>query len=98
MKKWIILIRDNADPHLLLIVGNKIDLPNRQVTTLQATGFSIEYGCEYCECSAINNKSTTIVWKKIEKAMHELAQSGQVQQMETMDPRSKKEDSCCTIC
>ena len=98
MKEWIALVKDNVNPYLLLVVGNKIDLSNRQVTALQATGFTIDYACEYCECSAINSKTTSIIWKKIEKAMHELAKSGQVQQMETMDPSSKKEDSCCTIC
>ena len=98
MKEWIVLIRDNVDPHLLLIVGNKIDLPNRKVNRLQAIGFSIEYNCEYCECSAISKKGASSVWKKIEKAMYELVQSGKVQQMETMDPSPKREYSCCTIC
>ena len=98
LKDWIILIRDNCDPYLLLIVGNKIDLPNRTVKKMDALAFSNEYNCTYCECSALSKEGSQQVWNLIKIAIDELCLTESVQQMETMDLESPTSPKiCCTI-
>ena len=43
---WIFIIA--------LKVGNKIDLPNREVTTREASEFARDNGCFYMETSALD--------------------------------------------
>ena len=39
---------------IALKVGNKIDLPNREVTTREASEFARDNGCFYMETSALD--------------------------------------------
>ena len=98
LKDWITIIRDNSDPHLLLIVGNKIDLQTRSISKIDAMGFSNEYNCTYCECSALTQEGSQEVWSLINIAIEELCLTENIQQMETMDLESPPSPSnCCSI-
>jgi len=48
-------LRQYADPQIVIcIVGNKIDLPKREVTTSEAEEFARDNKCFYMETSALD--------------------------------------------
>ena len=56
LENWIKLIKENVNPKLLCLVGNKCDLPElRQVTLDDAIKFSNKHELKYLETSAKTN-------------------------------------------
>eukprot|EP01129_Flabellula_baltica_P009858 TRINITY_DN40_c0_g2_i1.p1 TRINITY_DN40_c0_g2~~TRINITY_DN40_c0_g2_i1.p1 ORF type:complete len:203 (+),score=42.81 TRINITY_DN40_c0_g2_i1:112-720(+) len=47
--------QEGNDDYPMLVIGNKIDCPDRAVTTEQGEAFCRKYGLQYLECSAKND-------------------------------------------
>jgi len=55
LETWLDQLRQYSDPNIVIcIVGNKIDLPAREVTTQEASTFAKDNGCFYMETSALD--------------------------------------------
>jgi small GTP-binding protein len=52
LNEWINFFRRDRPTSFILIFGNKIDLPDRTVTTVEAAAFCEQNGIEYIEGSA----------------------------------------------
>jgi len=55
MENWVAQLRQYGDENIVgCIVGNKIDLPNREVTTNEASRLAEKAGFLYMETSALD--------------------------------------------
>ncbi|KAF4700879.1 Protein transport protein Sec24D [Perkinsus olseni] len=69
--KWMEELRQNAEPDIvILLVGNKIDLvekdpSTRQVTTEEATAFAKENGLFFAEASAVSSVNVKFIFEKL---------------------------------
>ncbi|KAF4686805.1 Protein transport protein Sec24D, partial [Perkinsus olseni] len=69
--KWMEELRQNAEPDIvILLVGNKIDLVEkdpsaRQVTTEEATAFAKQNGLFFAEASAVSSVNVKFIFEKL---------------------------------
>jgi GTPase SAR1 family protein len=55
VRSWVTNVRENADPGVeILLLGNKNDLPDRQVTRAQGQQLAQELGAHFEEISALD--------------------------------------------
>lgn len=63
--KWFKEVYDNSGQIPLILVGNKIDLPDIQVTTKEAKAIAKEYGIPYFETSAKSGASVNAAFESL---------------------------------
>ena len=56
-----------------VIAGNKVDLPDRQVTKEQGEAKAAEFGCEHVECSAKENVGIQEIFTSIVRKVRQLS-------------------------
>jgi len=103
-------LRQYADPQIVIcIVGNKIDLPKREVTTSEAEEFARDNKCFYMETSALDgtgvNQAFYQVMEKIYgkvKKQQEGKKTMKLSTSDVIDLTSKetdepKQQKCCNF-
>ena len=74
IRNWVKDIHENSnfgDKQSLFLIGNKIDLPNRVISTSQAEDLAKELHMEFCEVSCKINMNVTEVMARIIKCIIE---------------------------
>jgi len=69
VEKWLMDLRDNSENAQILLVGNKSDLPHRQVTQEDALSLAKKYSLSYMETSA---KSGDNVYKAFQSLLMDI--------------------------
>ena len=74
IQHWIEVIENSADlrKKAAILVGNKIDMPNREVTNQEALAFAKERNMEYIETSAKTGFQIKEVFRKIYQQIYRL--------------------------
>eukprot|EP00301_Raphidiophrys_heterophryoidea_P027017 c9442_g1_i3.p1 GENE.c9442_g1_i3~~c9442_g1_i3.p1 ORF type:complete len:174 (+),score=45.40 c9442_g1_i3:268-789(+) len=67
-RNQIVRVRDREDVPMVL-VGNKCDLPDRQVSTQEARAFAKSLGIPFMECSAKNGTNIHDVYHEVVRAV-----------------------------
>ena len=69
--KWMSNIKNYADPSIIkCLLGNKVDSPNREVSTEEALKLAKEYNMSYFETSALLNKNVTEAIRGLAGSIH----------------------------
>lgn len=71
LENWMKMIKENIHPKLLCLVGNKSDLPGREVSQEEAIKFSTTYDLKYLETSAMNSLGIENLFKYIAENLME---------------------------
>lgn len=72
LENWIEVIKENTNPRLLCVIGNKSDLEEtRQVPREEAMRFAIKHNLKYLEVSAKLNEKIEDVFIYISQTLHE---------------------------
>ncbi len=71
--KWFQEVKKNRGNIPLVLVGNKVDLPDRKITCEQATELAKKNGVQYLEASAKTGESIEKVFVELSKSMVEYA-------------------------
>jgi len=78
LETWLDQLKQYADPNIVIcIVGNKIDLPNREVTTREASEFARDNGCFYMETSALDGTGVNQAFYKVMEKIYTMVKSKQ---------------------
>ena len=74
IEKWINFIKENSkiDEKALILVGNKIDIDERQVTKEEGKEFAKKYNLEYFETSAKTGEGIEKAFNCIYKKLYDL--------------------------
>lgn len=70
IENWISIINENTNPKLTCLIGNKCDMPQRQVTREEAIEFSQKYNLNYIETSAKTNENIEEVFLQVATFLH----------------------------
>jgi GTPase SAR1 family protein len=62
---WVGELKNNEPDCMLFLIGNKADLPNRQVTQKHAEDFAAEHGMTWMETSAKTGENVSKIFEKI---------------------------------
>jgi small GTP-binding protein len=95
--EWHTRLTDsNQSPIVCVLVGNKVDLPNRQVSTEQGQAVADERKMLYRETSAVTGKGITEVFEDACEAYLKM-QPPEVALVVTLDPTpaTHQQTSCC---
>jgi small GTP-binding protein len=71
--KWFNEVKSNRGSIPLLLVGNKVDLPDRKVSAEQGTSIAKKYGVKYFEVSAKTGESIERLFVELSKQMVDYA-------------------------
>ncbi len=67
---WLRDINDYCDSRFItIIIGNKIDISEREVTHEEASNFAIANNCKYFECSAKDYQSVNFIFEAAIKSL-----------------------------
>jgi small GTP-binding protein len=95
-KKWIHDVENNNNGAFLILVGNKLDLDNRQVSSDQAINYTNSKNIHYIETSAKTGENLEEVFKmaadKIQKS-NEVNNSSKL--TINISPQESKVNYCC---
>jgi small GTP-binding protein len=90
LENWIEVIKENTNPRLLCIIGNKSDLEEtRQVPREEAMRFAIKHNLKYLEVSAKFNEKIEDVFVYISQTLHE-----EVKKLKNGELLNKNEATC----
>lgn len=73
LPKWFEEVKKNRGNIPLILVGNKVDLPDRKISAEQAAQIAKKNGLKYLEASAKTGESIERVFAELSKAMVEYA-------------------------
>ena len=69
--KWFSELSEFAEGNpKIILVGNKIDLPNRVVTNEEATALALKYHCNFLEVSALLGTNVNEIFSSLALAIH----------------------------
>lgn len=78
MENWIAQLRQYGDENIVgCIVGNKIDLPNREVTTREASKLAETAGFLYMETSALDGTGVHKAFKLVMQRIYSIVSAKQ---------------------
>ena len=70
--KWFHELNEFAEGNpKIILVGNKIDLPNRDVTNEEATALANKYNCNFLEVSALLGTNVTEIFNSLSTAIYQ---------------------------
>ena len=70
--KWFHELNEFAEGNpKIILVGNKIDLPNRVITNEEATALANKYNCNFLEVSALLGTNVTEIFNSLTTAIYE---------------------------
>ena len=70
--KWFHELNEFAEGNpKIILVGNKIDLPNRVITNEEATSLANKYNCNFLEVSALLGTNVTEIFNSLTTAIYE---------------------------
>jgi len=96
IKNWLLQIKENtSDKIQIVLVGNKIDSPNRRVISKEdGEKLAREYNLNYFETSAKENVNIQETFSYLTKEIYNLAEKNN--NRTTLDPTKKKKlAGCC---
>jgi small GTP-binding protein len=74
IKKWFNEVKSNRGNIPLLLVGNKVDLPDRKISAEQGKDLAQKFGVRYFEASAKTGKSIDNLFVELAKDMVDYAE------------------------
>lgn len=98
VSSWMDHIKENADDEVkILLVGNKIDIVNRQVTTSEGEALATKYDVPFIETSALNGDGIETAFSKLINAVHERDSTNTSVAVKTIaeKPKKKEKNRCC---
>ena len=99
IEKWINIIKENADSSIIVyLIGNKIDLPDREVTTEEAMKLSKMYKIPYYETSAKTGANINDVLLSLAKEIcskHYKSMKGNGIELKVNALEANKKRNCC---
>ena len=102
IRNWVKDIHENSnvgDKQSLFLIGNKIDLPNRVISTSQAEDLAKELHMEFCEVSCKINMNVTEVMARIIKCIIESnLTENNISSIKDLkkSKNKKKNNNCCS--
>lgn len=73
LDEWIKFVQDTIDVHSLVVVANKIDLPNREIDRATGNKWAVEHGGMYVETSALTKEGVDDLFNQIARKAMETA-------------------------
>ena len=70
-KKWFNELKQYTEGIPYILVGNKIDLPNRAISNEEATKLAREYDCKYFEVSALLGTNVNEIFYALTDIIHQ---------------------------
>ena len=81
--KWFHELNEFAEGNpKIILVGNKIDLPNRVVTNEEATALANKYNCNFLEVSALLGTNVNEIFNSLSTAIYQGNKKQQNQEIE----------------
>jgi len=85
MENWASQLRQYADENIVVcVVGNKIDLPTREVSTVEGERFARGNGFFYMETSALDGTGVESAFRQVMKKIYEIVDSRQQARKKTV--------------
>ena len=100
VKKWFQLIQENvSDDNIFILIGNKNDKENRQVSFLEGEELAKELNNSiFFETSAVSNDKINELFKKILSKVISKKEFNKLNyRIESEDESSQEFENCCTI-
>ena len=66
----------------MILVGNKIDLPNRVISNEEATNLAREYNCNFLEVSAFTGANVEQIFISLTSSIYKSKQKNHVEKMD----------------
>ena len=98
---WYDSIKDVIDikRKVIILIGNKIDLPNREVTNAEAVSFAKSKNIKYFETSAKTGFGIKEAFRELYQEIYDLFKSSKEKTENNIDlnegNKDKKESKCC---
>ena len=81
--KWFHELSEFAEDNpRMILVGNKIDLPNRVISSEEATNLAREYNCNFLEVSALTGQNIDEIFHSLTSSIYNSKHKHQVEKME----------------
>ena len=81
--KWFHELSEFAEDNpRMILVGNKIDLPNRVISSEEATNLAREYNCNFLEVSALTGQNVDEIFHSLTSSIYNSKHKHQVEKME----------------
>jgi len=90
LEKWFTEVEKSCVSIPLLLVGNKADLPGRQISREEAESFAKSSGSTYYESSAKSGQGINAIFEKLGKIIV-MKEEGLIEQEVTEDQKRRKE-------
>ena len=84
-KKWFNELKQYTEGIPYILVGNKIDLPNRAISNEEATKLAREYDCKYFEVSALLGTNVNEIFYALADIIHQHRKKGKKEKMDNFD-------------
>ena len=68
--KWFDELRNFAEETKIILVGNKIDLPNREVSNEEAADLARKYKCSFLEVSALLGTNVNEIFNSLTESIY----------------------------
>ena len=81
--KWFSELSEFAEGNpKMILVGNKIDLPNRVISNEEATNLAREYNCNFLEVSAFTGSNVEQIFISLTSSIYKSKQKNKVEKMD----------------
>ena len=84
-KKWFNELKQYTEGIPYILVGNKIDLPNRAISNEEATKLAREFDCKYFEVSALLGTNVNEIFYALADIIHQHRKKGKKEKMDNFD-------------
>ena len=76
---WLSDLHTLSTPNaVILLVGNKTDLPDRQITDSEAQNYASRHGLEYIETSALDGTNINDVFVRLARSIYDKVKKGEI--------------------
>ena len=90
--KWFSELSEFAEGNpKMILVGNKIDLPNRVISNEEATNLAREYNCSFLEVSAFTGYNVEQIFISLASSIHKSKQKNQVEKMDYFEENNNSQ-------
>ena len=84
--KWFSELSEFAEGNpKMILIGNKIDLPNRVISNEEATNLAREYNCNFLEVSAYTGANVEEIFFNLTSSIYKSKQKKQVEKMDYLE-------------